>query len=74
MTTKTGQKSPREHGVKPSQQEVQAAYQCHTLAQILYGRIAAMHPWLLQPGGMPTHQQAAPTPPAPWSPTGRVFG
>jgi len=73
MTTKTGQKTPPEQSVKLPQQEVQAAYHCHTLAQILYGRIAAMHPWLLQPGGMPS-QPAVPTPPAPWSSTGRVFG
>ena len=42
MTTKTDAKTPpKQSASMPSQQEVQAAYQCHTLAQVLYGQIAA---------------------------------
>jgi hypothetical protein len=58
-TTKTTEKTSARRP-EPSAEEVQAAYQCHTLAQILYGRIAATHPWLLQ------------APRAPWWPTGAV--
>lgn len=47
MTTKTTPKAPRT--AARSQEEMQAAYECHTLAQWLFGYIATTHPWLVQP-------------------------
>lgn len=47
MTVKTAEKNePRSQRAAPSQDEVHAAYQCHTLSTILFGQIAATHPWL----------------------------
>lgn len=50
MTTKTAEKpkSERERPTVHSPEEIHAAYECHTLAQMLYGQIAANRPWLLQ--------------------------
>lgn len=47
MTTKTTPRAPRT-AARP-QEEMQAAYECHTLAQWLYGYIATTYPWLVQP-------------------------
>lgn len=47
MTTKTTGKPPQaEPNVGPSQQELQAAYRVHTLAHMLYGQLATIHPWV----------------------------
>lgn len=47
MTTKTAGKTPKgEPEVGPTQPELQAAYQIHTLAQMLYGQLATAHPWM----------------------------
>jgi len=63
MTTKTAEKTPPQpSATTAAQQEVQAAYHCHTLAQILYGQIAATHPWLLQVPGVPARPVAMPFP------------
>jgi hypothetical protein len=62
-TTKTTEKTSARRP-EPSAEEVQAAYQCHTLAQILYGRIAATHPWLLEAPRAPSWPMGAiPVPP-----------
>lgn len=48
MTT-TAEKSKPHKNETPSHEDVQAAYECHTLALILYGQIAALHPWVVAP-------------------------
>ena len=37
----------------PSQNELLAAYQAHTLAQMLYGQFLITHPWIGQAYGPP---------------------
>jgi hypothetical protein len=69
MTTKTAGKVPKEQPVHgPSQQELHAAHQVHTLAQILYGQLAATHPWIqpTYPMGM---EPRMPHANAPWAQT-----
>jgi hypothetical protein len=45
-TSRTPVRNPQEHAdVGPSQQELQAAYQVHTLAHMLYGQLATIYPW-----------------------------
>lgn len=51
MTKTAGRPQPGKPDVGPTQQDLQTAYQVHTLAQMLYGRLATVHPWI------------APTPP-----------
>lgn len=85
MPTKTTPKSRRQpqEAARPSRQDVQLAYQVHTLASMLYGQLAATHPWIVsQPAlGQPTLHQATsgwdaqagyptafPTGPAAWGP------
>jgi hypothetical protein len=45
-TEKQAQPSHPNPAARPTQDEIQAAYQVHTLAQMLYGRMAMTHPWL----------------------------
>lgn len=46
MTTKTaGRKERAAPPVAPGQDTLQAAYQAHTLAQMLYGHLAMIQPW-----------------------------
>lgn len=47
MATKTTGKDPqeRQRPVGPSPEEIQTAYQVHTLAQMLYGHLATTQPW-----------------------------
>jgi hypothetical protein len=61
MTIKTPGKNPQEQpDVGPSQQDLQAAYQVHTLAHMLYGQLATIYPWpQLQPF-LPVPPMAAP--------------
>lgn len=47
MTTKTAGKAPRGRpNVGPSQDDLQAAYRVHTLANMLYGHMVATYPWV----------------------------
>jgi hypothetical protein len=48
-TTATGSKEPAHSRVEgvPTREAIEAAYRIHTLAQILYARIAALHPWAM---------------------------
>ena len=50
---------PKEASQPPD--DLQVAYQCHTLAQIIHGQLAAAYPWLVQPplqvGRQPWPQQ-----------------
>jgi hypothetical protein len=50
MNIKTEKKTQTEHERPPvpSPEEIRAAYESHTLAQMLYAQIAAHRPWLLQ--------------------------
>lgn len=34
---------------RSTSQDLQAAYQCHTLAQLVFGRLATVYPWLAKP-------------------------
>lgn len=54
MTTKTAEKAPPGHAPPDLEREDQmrAACQCHTLAQILYRQMAARYPWVVQASGM----------------------
>lgn len=85
MTTKTPGKNHQEQPDSgPSQQELQAAYQVHTLANMLYGQLTATYPWIpLQPPmsaspmAMPTMGMGAGGPMAgppvtPWTQTSAV--
>ena len=48
MTTKTPEKKEPAAGqthFRPPQEDMQTAYQIHTLAQMLYGQISTPHPW-----------------------------
>lgn len=47
MTTKTAPKTQHDEpkSVDPSREEIQTAFQVHTLAQMLYGQLAAKHSW-----------------------------
>jgi hypothetical protein len=76
MTTKaTETKTP-----KQAPQGLETAYQVHTLAQLIYAKLATTHPWLIahpgpsvysEPTGWPPLQvgfgSTAWTPPVPWS-------
>jgi hypothetical protein len=47
----------------PPQEEMEKAYQVHTLAQMLYGQMAGSQPWVTQPtvqAGFPSMQSAQP--------------
>ena len=46
MTRTTGRPQPGKPDVGPTQQDLQTAYQIHTLAQMLYGRLATAQPWV----------------------------
>ncbi|MGD8277859.1 MAG: hypothetical protein PVH00_07525 [Gemmatimonadota bacterium] len=35
-------------GKAPTQEEMRTAYEAHTLAQMLYGRMAGVQPWMAQ--------------------------
>lgn len=51
MTTKsTAEKrdSPVREGTMPSQEDLRAAYQIHTLAQMMVAQLVATHPWMQQ--------------------------
>ena len=45
-----GEKTPQQpqsaDAKPPTAEEMQTAYRAHTLAQLLYGRVAATHPWI----------------------------
>jgi hypothetical protein len=66
MTTKktVGAAEHARRPAGPSQQELLAAYQTHTLAQMLYGQIVITHPWIGQaypyPQGEPWGAGVAP--------------
>lgn len=69
MTTKAAGKTaqPTHQAVEPSPEVLQAAYQIHTLTQLMYGELAATRPWLMPT--MPTAQMAPPAVQAnPWMP------
>jgi hypothetical protein len=81
MATKTVEKNARPTQATP--EEMQAAYQAHTLAQMLYGQLASRTPW---PGATSLHGGVDPrlgacygTVPgvlcgqAPWCPYGSVW-
>jgi hypothetical protein len=47
MTNKNpGKVQEQPRAATPSEQEVQMAYQVHTLAQMLYGYLASTNPWV----------------------------
>jgi len=72
MTT-TLKNKPTEAGAvppRPPQEEMQTAYQVHTLAQILYGRIAAPHAWVPIPHEPAPFTSTAGYGPTPWGPQG----
>ena len=64
--TKTTEKKTTEAGrpsAIPPQEQMQTAYQVHTLAQMLYGQMAGSQPWVAQPtvqAGFPSMQSAQP--------------
>ena len=66
MTKNTGKAPQAGPSIGPTEQELQAAYQVHTLAQMLYGQLAMTHPWIasMPPTGMsafdPTTMNAMP--------------
>jgi hypothetical protein len=64
MTTKLPGRHPQEQSESgPAQQDLNTAYQVHTLAQILYGQMAATYPWILgtaQPAFLPLGGPAMP--------------
>ena len=71
MVTKTAVKPKKgPPGSDPSQQELRIAYQAHTLAQLLYARMVALHPWM--PTVLEMNQTAEPWtrsgPGASWNP------
>lgn len=87
MTIKTPGRNPQEQpDVSPSQQELQAAYQVHTLAHMLYGQLATIYPWTQLQPFMAAPPMAMPMPmtgigaygpamgpiPAPWTQTQAV--
>ena len=47
MTTQTAEKTKQEKSDTQSRSDIRAAYECHTLALLLYDRIAATHPWVV---------------------------
>jgi len=69
MTTKNeGRARPQTQGAtEPSHDEIRAAYEIHTLAQMMYGQLAAPNPYMAAPPPMPTWGYEAYTPaPTPW--------
>lgn len=70
-TTATGSKehAPRRPEGGPSREEIQTAHRIHTLVQILYARIAEMHPWV-----MPVPPWAGPVASAPMGVPGPFLG
>ncbi len=46
MKTKNEAKFERTGPLAPTAEELRTALEVHTLAQMLYGQIAASHPWL----------------------------
>ena len=75
MTTKATEKAqPREEPyARHSQEAMRAAYQCHTLAQMIFSQIAATRPWLLHATRPPNWPMAG-SGPAPWTGTWRGIG
>lgn len=71
MTKPTPQSEPQvktarsQPSAKP--QDLQIAYQCHTLAQLVFGQLAATYPWLATPvyPGVASPWQQPPQGPAP---------
>lgn len=53
-------KTRKEPQVEPSPDEMLAACECHTLAQMLLGHIATSRPWLFQPPFRPPRSTAEP--------------
>jgi hypothetical protein len=56
----TGQ--PSTQAQAQPQEQMELAYQIHTLAQMLYGHISASHPWATQPWGAPQPTQPGVSP------------
>jgi hypothetical protein len=56
MTKTTDRPQPPREETKPAQADLQAAYEIHTLAQMLYGQMTMTRPWVAPPthGPMPT--------------------
>jgi hypothetical protein len=67
MTTKTAGKTPKgQPDIGPAQPDLQAAYQVHTLAQMLYGQLATTHPWIQPTWPTPGVDPLAMQPPTTW--------
>ena len=60
MTIKATDKnqSQKRSSVEHSEAELQAAHECHTLAQMLYGQVAALQPWVIPPVHTGVHPPA----------------
>lgn len=76
MTAKPQEKARTPHQrAAPTQEEMHAVYQCHTLAQILLGQLTAHTPQVTPTpyGVVPEPMTGAPAPTA-WPPAGQDFG
>ena len=65
MSSKPIQAKSEETPVTTIPEDLRVAYEVHTLAQLLYGELAATHPWLVQPP-VPTPMAAPQDPYAVW--------
>lgn len=77
MTQKTtGKVQPDRPNVGPSPEELQTAYQIHTLAQYLYGQVGLplQQPWYPAMPSMGTYQTLPGIQPVPWQPYWPTMG
>ena len=75
MTTKPQEKTrPQPQRAAPLPEDIHAAYQCHTLAQILYGQIAARFPQVIPTPYGVVPQPMTGVPAASWTPAGPDIG
>jgi hypothetical protein len=72
MTTKAQEKTrtQQQRAAPKKTEDIHAAYQCHTLAQVLYGQIAARFPQVISTPRGVAPQPMAGTRAAPWAPVG----
>jgi len=71
MTTKNPGKPPVEHHgpvAGPAPADMRAAYEIHTLAQMMYGQIARTNPWMSPMSPMTGHDPYTSHSQAHWTP------
>jgi hypothetical protein len=66
-TTKSGKGEGAGPQTRPSQEDLLAAYQAHTLAQMLYGQFLITYPWIGQAHTLPHGEPWTGAGVAPWT-------